>query len=183
MRAEALDDSGSYLSQLEQSSTTITSKSGVFRASQCFQTASEMHGSVLHGNDDRDPECCLEDLGSVPPMTVPARPLPLLLTKPIGFAAYHKDGLRARKSTMWADRRLRIMETTRRMMVSAEPVNEPRQRQLMASVDRGTHEVDSMQPTSSQERRVVIIADGPAGLTAAYELSKQNVPAVIPGSR
>ena len=36
-----------------------------------------------------------------------------------------------------------------------------------------------MQPTSSQERRVVIIGAGPAGLTAAYELSKQNVPAVI----
>ena len=36
-----------------------------------------------------------------------------------------------------------------------------------------------MLPPSSQQRKVVIIGAGPAGLTAAYELSKQNVPAVI----
>jgi protoporphyrinogen oxidase len=42
-----------------------------------------------------------------------------------------------------------------------------------------TNNFGSMLPTSSQERKVVIIGAGPAGLTAAYELSKQNVPAVI----
>ncbi len=36
-----------------------------------------------------------------------------------------------------------------------------------------------MLPPSSQQRKVVIIGAGPAGLTAAYELSKQGVPAVI----
>ena len=36
-----------------------------------------------------------------------------------------------------------------------------------------------MHPTSSLERKVVIVGAGPAGLTAAYELSKHKVPAVI----
>jgi protoporphyrinogen oxidase len=36
-----------------------------------------------------------------------------------------------------------------------------------------------MLPLPSHQRKVVIIGAGPAGLTAAYELSKQNVPAVI----
>ena len=36
-----------------------------------------------------------------------------------------------------------------------------------------------MSATSSPQRNVVIIGAGPAGLTAAYELSKHNVPAVV----
>ena len=36
-----------------------------------------------------------------------------------------------------------------------------------------------MHPTSSLERKVVIVGAGPAGLTAAYELSKHKVPAVV----
>ncbi len=36
-----------------------------------------------------------------------------------------------------------------------------------------------MTPASAQQRNVVIIGAGPAGLTAAYELSKHGVPAVV----
>src|SRR5271166_376037 len=40
-------------------------------------------------------------------------------------------------------------------------------------------ENDTMSPIAPQERNVVIIGAGPAGLTAAYELSKHSVPAVV----
>ena len=36
-----------------------------------------------------------------------------------------------------------------------------------------------MAQSSSSERKVIIIGGGPAGLTAAYELSKHHVPAVV----
>src|SRR5260370_4357237 len=36
-----------------------------------------------------------------------------------------------------------------------------------------------MAPIAPQQRSVVIIGGGPAGLTAAYELSKHSIPAVV----